>query len=109
MRDYVMRVLLLTVIFVFTNSVYAGLYKWVDSEGNVHYSQKPPRDKQFKRLKAPPSAPENIKPLYKTTIALPEKNSAAAAEAEKNEKAQVEKCKEAKKNNVKKEISEFCN
>lgn len=31
----------------------AGMYKWVDDQGNVHYSQIPPRDREVTRIKAP--------------------------------------------------------
>ena len=52
-----MKILLLTAMIIFASSASAGLYKWVDDEGNVHYSQKRPVNKQYERLKAPTSAP----------------------------------------------------
>jgi len=36
----------------------AGLYKWVDGQGNVHYTQDPPPQGSFKALPPPPPAPE---------------------------------------------------
>lgn len=93
-----MRILLLTAIFIFASSASAGLYKWVDEEGNVHYSQKRPKNQQFKRLKAPPPAPVNNKPLYQnTTIQSNKDSSPAAAETAKNKKNRAEKCAQAKK------------
>lgn len=59
-----MRMLLLTTLMIFVSSASAGLYKWVDDEGNVHYSQKRPINKQFERLKAPAPSPDGSKPLY---------------------------------------------
>ena len=79
-------------------SASAGLYKWVDNEGNVHYSQKPPRDKQFKRLKAPASAPENSKPLYQSIKQKNISGNVAASESAKNEKIRATNCTNAKKN-----------
>lgn len=76
-----MKALLLMTMLIFTSSASAGLYKWVDDEGNVHYSQKRPRDKQFKRLKAPAAAPENSTPLYQ-----PEKAKTTADDALASEK-----------------------
>ena len=93
-----MRILLLTAIMmIFAGSASAGLYKWVDSDGNVHYSQKPPRDQQFERLKPPAAAPEDSKPLYQSA---PTKNTVIpppATETKKNEKLRAENCANAKK------------
>lgn len=93
-----MRVLLLTIIMIFASSASAGLYKWVDDEGNVHYSQKRPRDKQFQRLKAPPPAPEGSKPLYQSTKLNDKSNDAVASESAKIEKIRASNCTQAKKN-----------
>ena len=92
-----MRMLLLTVIMIFAGSASAGLYKWVDSEGNVHYSQKRPRDQQYKRLKAPAPAPENSKSLYPSTTLNKPKN-VVATETAKNEKIRATNCQNAKNN-----------
>lgn len=35
----------------------AGMYKWVDEQGNVHYSQQPPPGQQAETVKAPPPPP----------------------------------------------------
>ena len=77
-----MRIILLTTLMIFSSSASAGLYKWVDDEGNVHYSQKRPRDKQFKRIKAPAPAPENSKPLYES-ITKSKDNDAVKQKKEK--------------------------
>lgn len=99
MRDNVMRILLLTMMMIFASSASAGLYKWVDDEGNVHYSQKRPPNKQFKRIKPPAPAPENSKPLYKSSLPVPRANNAAVtAETKKNEKIRADNCAKAKKN-----------
>ena len=92
-----MRILLLTTMMIIAASASAGLYKWVDNEGNVHYSQKRPPDQQYKRLKAPPSAPENSKPLYQQTKQESKGSNTAAAETAKNEKVREENCNNAKK------------
>jgi hypothetical protein len=93
-----MRILLLTTMMIFASSAFAGLYKWVDDEGNVHYSQKRPVNKQFKRLKAPPAAPESAKPLYKSgKKAGDTPNKAIADETAKNKKIRAENCVKAKK------------
>ena len=98
MRDTVMRILLLTTMMIFASSAFAGLYKWVDNEGNVHYSQKRPMNKQFKRLKAPPPAPADSKPLYNSSTPSKPAGNTAAAETAKNQKIRADNCALAKKN-----------
>ena len=94
-----MRILLLTAMILFATSASAGLYKWVDSDGNVHYSQKPPRDTQYKRLKAPPPAPEDAKSPYQTPVAPKEKPDGTVKKlTDKNLKIRAENCEKAKKN-----------
>ena len=93
-----MRILLLATMMIFASSASAGLYKWVDNEGNVHYSQKRPANKQFKSIKAPPPAPDDSKPLYQSSKpAGKTSGGTAAAETAKNEKIRAENCIKAKK------------
>ena len=93
-----MRIILLTAMMIFASSAFAGLYKWVDNEGNVHYSQKRPPNKQYKRLKAPPPAPENSKPLYESAKPTTTSNNVVATETAKNQKIRAQNCVKAKKN-----------
>ena len=93
-----MRILLLTTMMIFAASASAGLYKWVDNEGNVHYSQKRPANQQFKKLKAPPPAPETSKSLYQTSEPAKAASNTAAAETAKNLKIRADNCEKAKKN-----------
>ena len=93
-----MRVILIATMLIFASSASAGLYKWVDSEGNVHYSQKRPRDQEYTRLKAPAEAPENSKPLYQSTKITTTSNDTIANEKAKTEKLREINCKNAKEN-----------
>lgn len=93
-----MRMLLLTTLMIFVSSASAGLYKWVDDEGNVHYSQKRPINKQFERLKAPAPSPDGSKPLYNSIKQNKNKGGAVATETAKLEKLRADNCKGAKKN-----------
>jgi hypothetical protein len=56
------RVSLLTaglVLAAATHPALAGVYKWTDGAGNVHYTQSPPPDRQAERMKPPPPPPAN--------------------------------------------------
>lgn len=37
--------------------IQAGLYKWTDEQGNVHYSQKPPRGVKYEKMKVDKAPP----------------------------------------------------
>ena len=94
-----MRTLLLMTMMIFASTSFAGLYKWVDNEGNVTYSQKPPREKQYKRLKAPNDAPENAKPLYPSTKLRKSKSTTlVTTQTARNEKIRATNCRNAKNN-----------
>lgn len=47
-RNGVLLTSLLVLPMAFTHA--AGLYKWTDAEGNVHYGQLPPTDRAAKKL-----------------------------------------------------------
>lgn len=93
-----MRILLLTTMMIFASSAFAGLYKWIDDEGNIHYSQKRPKNQQFERLKAPAPAPSDPKPLYQSISEPAKTNETAANETAKNNEARATNCADAKKN-----------
>lgn len=93
-----MRMLLLATLVIFASSAFAGLYKWVDEEGNVHYSQKRPQDQKYKRLKPPSPVPEDTQPIYKSTANKTETSDVVATETAKNEKIRADNCAAAKKN-----------
>ena len=94
-----MRIVLLATMIMFASSAFAGLYKWVDDEGNVHYSQKRPIDKQFKKLKAPAApAPQKSKSLYTSENNKKPSGGVVKAETAKNAKIRADNCTGAKKN-----------
>ncbi len=93
-----MRILLLTAMIIFASSASAGLYKWVDDEGNVHYSQKRPANQQYERLKAPPPSPDSAKPLYQSDKSAEKPGKTAASETAKNKEIRAKNCAQAKKN-----------
>ena len=85
-------------MMIFASSASAGLYKWVDNEGNVHYSQKRPANKQYKSIKAPAAAPASSKPLYQTDDSTVKPGATAASESAKNKEIRASNCTKAKKN-----------
>jgi len=94
-----MRILLFTAMMILASTASAGLYKWVDSEGNVNYSQKPPENKSYKTIKAPPPAP---KADPSQTIKLDDDDSEVEktikAETAKNQKLREKNCEIGKNN-----------
>ncbi|MFK5912815.1 MAG: DUF4124 domain-containing protein [Woeseiaceae bacterium] len=93
-----MRILLLATLMIFTFSASAGLYKWVDAEGNVHYSQKRPRETKYTKIKPPAAPAESSKPLYSSGKTSTTPKTAITSENAKNEKIRADNCAKAKKN-----------
>lgn len=96
------RYLLIALLFSITSLSQAGIYKWVDEQGNVHYSQKRPQDKQYERIKAPASAPADAQSPYATSKESDKegdkKGSTADSESAKNAELRRKNCEAAKKN-----------
>jgi len=51
------RLLVFCAASLLATSGFAQLYKWVDKDGNVRYSDRPPVDAKASQLKPPPAAP----------------------------------------------------
>ena len=86
------RVLLTLLIGLMMSSFsHAKMYKWVDEEGNVHYTQtKPPADTEVETIKPPPK----VTPPPAPAKAEPEASAADADvtedEATKQKNAEIE-------------------
>ena len=86
----------------------APSYKWTDEQGNVHYSQHPPRDRESQRLniKVPrsstggqtqaPSATHNA--TFGSTGSSSSSGNIAEQESKKNKELRKQNCEAAKKN-----------
>jgi hypothetical protein len=101
----------LIVLTLWTATAYAGLYKWVDAQGKVHYSDQPASGnvKSEKKLdiqnhSAPAPAASTNKSWQEKNLEYKKRQSSAAdADAKKQKeaedaKAKTENCDKAKKN-----------
>lgn len=91
-----MKILITTIFFfsVFLSNAAAGAYKWVDEEGNVHYSQsKPTGHENLKEIKPPPK----LEISETESAAETEKNSEPASELK--EEAGTETLSESERKN----------
>lgn len=85
-----------------------AIYKWVDDNGEVHYTQLPPQNRKYETLKqasAPADDPAGIRSNLKEQVdamdKAEEKRAEAAKEGEEQDKIQElrkDNCKIAKKN-----------
>lgn len=90
-------ILLSTVCLLFSTSVQAGLYKWVDDSGKVHFSDKMPvaaSKKAHTKIEAHGIVKKEIDPLSKIQKAEAKKD---ALNQEEIERVQLEKIKEDKR------------
>lgn len=69
--------LLLCLIFVFTDSTAAEVYRWVDENGQVHYGQRPPPGVSSNEIRLAPAPAAEIEPVPEITP-LPDVTPAAA-------------------------------
>jgi hypothetical protein len=91
---------------VVSTPVQAGMYKWTDAEGNVHYSQQRPRDAEYERIKKQKAPrPGTASPTPSSTssagAADTEQDQASktvAEEISKNAEIRKKNCEAAKKN-----------
>lgn len=85
-----MRLLTLIGLFLLTSSTsIAGIYKWTDAEGNVHYGQQRPRDTSSEKMNVPKHAPANTS-TYKRP-GLDKKTADSKAKADTEESSQETK------------------
>jgi hypothetical protein len=87
------RLLLLIAIFLFcttTLSVAGKIYKWTDSEGNIHYGERPPSGQQGQQMRVPKGPAYTAKPAAKAgSPADARKNLLEAFDKERKEKAEA--------------------
>jgi len=105
---YRLHMLFLVIVMGFTGALtaQAATYKWVDKDGNVHYSQRPPPDTNYERLniKTPPpsSTPASpTTPAAQAPAATGQGSSSSdtvAQEMAKNQEIRARNCEAAKKN-----------
>lgn len=100
-----MKHLVITLSLVISFNVSAEVYKWVDENGNTHYSQSPPTsDAEVKKIDIntkhdAADAQEKVSKQTEKADALREERITKAeekAKLEQEKKAQQEKCDQAK-------------
>jgi hypothetical protein len=105
---YTRPALLLALLLATSASLASGIYKWVDVDGQVHYSQMPPTDRPSERMKgaAPPANNPDVarSDLQRQMEAFDERraqrNEEFAEQKHKEEVASIRKqnCETARKN-----------
>lgn len=88
-----------------TGAFAAGVYKWTDSEGNVHYTQTPPPEGVAEKMTPPPPVPKTSKTLPQEKpvpppAAAPASDKAAEDRRRKEREAEIarQNCETARKN-----------
>lgn len=107
--DYMLKTffLFLTFLGFLPLATHASIYKWVDDEGNVHYSQQKPQNIKTEKMIVNSRAPENSSTYSKPSLKKKEEEKQAtdkegkAAVSEKPEKSAEERaslCKQSQDN-----------
>jgi hypothetical protein len=101
--------LIIILAMLFSMTSYAGntnTYKWVDEEGNVHYSSRPPAGSNYEKLKVktPPASSTAPQPAAEDTTSgtaggsKPSGGDVVADELAKNQQIRAQNCEAAKQN-----------
>lgn len=93
-----MKRALLLLLLSLSFSAHAALNKWVDKDGNIHYSDGPPPPEANSKVLTPPKAPAVVEKSYVEREAEWKKNQKAKQEAEQ-QAAQDKQNAETRKNN----------
>jgi len=96
------------ILFIFTANSSADVYKWIDKDGQVHYSQQLPPGQQADLVKTPPPpAIDPAKAQQEVDTLIEQQNAEEQVREEKNIQAKKEReianqleknCQAAKKN-----------
>ena len=106
MKPVILFSLLMSSLFA-VSSATAATYKWTDEKGNVHYTQHPPADGSYERMKVDKSRPaydepESPPPTTNQPSTATTKSSSNGTvvkdELAKNAEIRTKNCESAKKN-----------
>lgn len=104
---HVLSLLLLAACSLVTVTAQAGIYKWVDKNGNTVYSQNPPQTGQYQSIQAPSAPPsnttgnpavDNAKKVIESGVVSEHKNAEVEKLTKQNDAIRAQNCKGAKAN-----------
>jgi hypothetical protein len=73
----------------------AAMYKWVDDEGNIHYDQSPPADRESERLEGPETPSPEATPESAKEVT---DQSPPAVTEDENTRIKRQNCEAARRN-----------
>ncbi len=95
--------LLFSLLFFASPLAHAGIYKWTDDQGNVHYSQTKPSNQKTESLRIKSHAPTDKSTYKRPSLDLKDKAKQAADSDAQSEKSnepspqqQAEMCKRSR-------------
>ncbi|VAW61166.1 hypothetical protein MNBD_GAMMA08-3156 [hydrothermal vent metagenome] len=98
LNPYLKHIILFASLALMSSMSFAGIYKWVDDEGNVHYGQQRPKDASSQKMNVPQHAPRDTssykRPGQKDANAKTnnaQANGSAKKEPEKKKETKAEK------------------
>ena len=83
------RSILFLVVTFACSTTFAAMYKWVDEEGNTHYTQQPPPDGIESKTLKPPPAIDGSETTNIEAVAVEAAETSATSEAEQAETEKV--------------------
>jgi len=77
------KTVFLLAAILLVGSAFAAVYKWIDKNNEIHYSDKPPRDQRVQEVKPPPGpTPQDIEKAKERQTRIKEQLEEAAQDRE---------------------------
>jgi len=92
--QYLRHTCLFFLLLSFNSASFSDVYKWVDDEGNTHYSQQAPKNQDAKIIKAPPPPARSAADAQQEIDTLIEKQSGTFEAKQEERRANKEAAKE---------------
>jgi len=96
-KNPLLQLIAITLLLLAASSTMAAMYKWVDDEGNIHYSQTPPMERQSEQIEKPrmPAPPPKADAApADTTTAEPTAGTESEGPSEEEIRAEKERVAE---------------
>jgi len=92
---FIRQLTFVSLLTLFCTTSFAGIYKWTDAEGNVHYSQQRPRDTSSEKMNVPQHAPTDTSTYKRPALQSNDSENKNAAD-DKQKSDEPEEVKETK-------------
>ncbi len=96
-KHFIRQIIFISTLMLLVSVCNAGIYKWVDDEGNVHYSQQRPANTSSERMKVQQYAPKDTSSYKRPSFKSSDTQTAKSPKAEEDEPEEEKETRAEKK------------